>query len=57
MEEYVIDLSVGETIQIGEFLVRVVDTHGDEISIEIDGDGGHDVFRLKTCSEVLVDAF
>ena len=48
MEEQVnesqLDLSVGETLRIGEYLVTIEDIHGDEIQFHIDSlDGPIDV--------------
>ena len=39
MQEHLIELRVGESIQVGDLLVRIVDVNGDELSFEIDGDG------------------
>ena len=58
MDEFLIDLSVGETIQIGEYVVTVIDAEDGEISVEIESDEGEsEIHTLKTCREVLVEAF
>lgn len=41
MQEHLIELSVGDTIQVGEYRVTVLQINGDELSIEVDGDGGY----------------
>lgn len=45
MQEHLIELSVGETIQVGQFSVTLVGVNGDELCIEIEGDdqGGWDL--------------
>lgn len=41
VQEHLIELSVGDTIQVGEYRVTVLQINGDELSIEVDGDGGY----------------
>ncbi len=39
MQERLIELSVGETVQVGEYTVTIVAIEGDELRFEIDEDG------------------
>ncbi|MCA8998655.1 MAG: hypothetical protein KDA80_16770 [Planctomycetaceae bacterium] len=39
MQELLIELSVGETIQIGAFSVTVLEVDGDDLVVEIESDG------------------
>lgn len=39
MQERLIELSVGETLHVGEYTVTVVAVEGDELSFEIREDG------------------
>lgn len=41
VQEHLIELSVGDTIQVGEYRVTVLQINGDELSIEVDGDGDY----------------
>jgi len=39
VQERLIELSVGETVQVGEYTVTIVAIEGDELRFEIDEDG------------------
>ncbi|MEW4486959.1 hypothetical protein AB1L42_02700 [Thalassoglobus sp. JC818] len=39
MQEHLIELSVGETFQVGEYTVTLLDVEGDELALEIMEDG------------------
>ena len=39
MQEHLIELCVGETLQVGRYRVTLLQVNGDELSIEVDGDG------------------
>ncbi|WP_437202439.1 hypothetical protein [Planctomicrobium sp. SH664] len=55
VQEHLIELSVGESIQVGEYFVRILDVNGDELCIEIDGDdqGGLGVDSLSGVLETV----
>lgn len=36
MQEQEIEMQVGETVQVGDYLVTVIDIDGDEVSVRID---------------------
>ncbi|WP_437229167.1 hypothetical protein SH661x_001290 [Planctomicrobium sp. SH661] len=38
MQEHLIELCVGETLQVGRYRVTLLQVNGDELSIEVDGD-------------------
>lgn len=50
MQEHLIELCVGETLQVGRYRVTLLQVQGDELSIEVDGDGDCDLNEL---SEIL----
>ena len=39
MQEHLIELSVGETFQVGEYIVTLLDVDGDQLAFEIIEDG------------------
>lgn len=55
MQEHLIELYVGETLQIGGYRVTLLRVDGDQLSVEVDGDGGNEwslsevVESLETC--------
>lgn len=54
MQEHLIEMSIGETIQVGQFAVTLLDVDGDELCIEIDGDdGGHSERTEPSTDDVL----
>ena len=55
MNEFEIDLSVGETIRIGECLVTIVESENNEVEIEIQKDGDSETHQLTSCAEVLAN--
>ncbi len=46
MQEHLIELSVGETLQVGEYTVRIVTVEGDELCFEIVDDGQNEVGEI-----------
>jgi len=40
VQEHLIELCVGETIQVGQYRVTLLQVDGDELNIEVDGDDG-----------------
>lgn len=48
MQEHLIEMCVGETIQVGQFSVTLLDVNGDELCIEIEGDD-QDGWGLEEC--------
>ncbi len=37
MQEHLIELRIGETLQVGQYKVTVIDVDGDELCVQIDG--------------------
>ena len=46
VQEHLIELSVGETLQVGEYTVTVVSVEGDELCFEIVNDGQDEVGEI-----------
>ncbi len=46
MQEHLIELSVGETLQVGEYTVTIVSVEGDELCFEIIDDGQNGVGKI-----------
>jgi len=46
VQEHLIELCVGETLQVGRYRVTLLQVDGDELSIEVDGDGEYDLNEL-----------
>jgi hypothetical protein len=59
VQEHLIEMSIGETIQVGQFAVTLLDVNGGELCIEIDGGEGGDWSELEPTTEdtlVLVES-
>lgn len=56
VQERLIELSVGETVQVGEYTVKVVAVDGDEIRFEVEEDG-QDFVEKYPSEELEVVAF
>lgn len=48
VQEHLIEMSVGETIQVGQYSVTLLDVNGDELCVEINGDDRDD-WTLEEC--------
>lgn len=56
MLEHLIELSVGESLHVGEYLVTLLNVTGDQLAIEIFAGGEDDVAEISQhdeCSESL----
>ncbi len=54
MQQHLIELSVGETLQVGQYTVTLLDIDGDALSIEIEGFDDHgDRAEMDSDSDVL----
>lgn len=43
MEQQEIELSIGDTFQVGDYFVTVIDIEGDEISVKIETELGEEI--------------
>jgi len=52
VQEHLIELCVGETIQVGQYRVTLLQVDGDELNIEVDGGDGADWAEISEALEV-----
>ena len=52
VQEHLIELCVGETLQVGCYRVTLLQVNGDELSIEVDGDGEFDLEEIAEALQV-----
>ena len=51
MEQHLIELSLGEAVQVGQYTVTLLSIEGDEFCIEIDGEEDYGIAQASELPE------